>query len=339
MNRQELFFDLPKELIAQEPAQPRDQAKLMVLDRLKQTIEHDRFFHLGQYLKAGDLLVMNQSKVLPARLFGKRDGEHREVLLLKEEAPGDWEVLVGGKVKIGDRIVFSNNLSCIIEERRDATFLARFSLIGPDFLQTLEVIGKVPTPPYIKKVLREADLYQTVYAKDLGSAAAPTAGLHFTKDLMLDLLKKGVQQEFVTLHVGLGTFQPIKSEKVEDHQIHSEWFSVSRDVYNKVRLAKKEGRRIIAVGTTSVRVLETIFQEDFPIPPEGEIKGETNIFIYPGYEWKVIDALITNFHTPYSSLLALVFSFGGQEYIKKAYQEAIGKKYRFFSFGDAMFIY
>ncbi len=349
MKRSELYFDLPQELIAQEPAIPRDSCRLMVLDRKQQSISNDHFYNLDNYLKKGDVLVFNQSKVLPARLHGKLGEKEREVLLLKEIKQGEWEVLIGGKVKLGDKIIFSKELSCSIVEKKEGIYLVHFTQIGLDFLHTIEAIGQAPTPPYVKKMLEDNSLYQTVYAKELGSAAAPTAGLHFTKEQLITLQEQGVQLEYVTLHVGLGTFQPIKTEVVEDHPIHSEFYSVDQETIQRIREAKDQSRRVIAVGTTSVRVLETIFsnnQQATSNEPQA-ISGETNIFIYPGYEFKCVDALITNFHTPYSSLLALVFALAqsagsgpsaGKEFILKAYKQAVEEQYRFFSFGDAMFI-
>lgn len=338
MDREELNFDLPQDLIAQEPIEPRDACRLMVLDRKDQSIKHEIFSSITNFLQEGDVLVFNDSKVLPARLLGKLGDKDREVLLLKEEKAGAWEVLIGGKVTIGDIISFSANLSCSVKERREGTFLVNFTQTGTEFLQIIQAIGKAPTPPYVKKMLNDPELYQTVYAKQLGSAAAPTAGLHFTKELLMKLQHQGVSLEFVTLHVGLGTFQPIKTDIVEDHPIHSEYYTVETETYKRIKQAKEQGRRVIAVGTTSVRVLETIFSEESLETSQSTISGETTIFIYPGYTYKAVDALITNFHTPYSSLLALVYAFAEKEYMKKAYQEAVDEKYRFFSFGDAMFI-
>lgn len=338
MKREELYFELPQELIAQEPLEPRDSCRLMVLNREEKAISEAVFSQIGNFLQEGDVLVFNQSKVLPARLEGKLGEKQREVLLLKEEKQGTWEVLIGGKVHVGDKIVFAKSLSCSVMERREGTFLVQFTQVGEKFLKTIESIGKAPTPPYVKKMLEDASLYQTVYAKDLGSAAAPTAGLHFTKKLLLALQEQGVQLEYVTLHVGLGTFQPIKTDTVEDHPIHSEFYSVDKETLARVKQAKEEGRRIIAVGTTSVRVLETIFSQERENSDSQSLSGETAIFIYPGYEFKAIDGLITNFHTPYSSLLALVYALAGKEFILEAYQKAVDEGYRFFSFGDAMFI-
>jgi len=340
MKRSELYFDLPEELIAQEPATPRDSCRLMVLNNKQESIINDHFYNLEQYLKKGDVLVFNQSKVLPARLHGKLEDKEREVLLLKELKQGTWEVLIGGKVKIGEKITFAKSLSCSVMEKKESVYLVQFTQTGTDFLHTIEAIGQAPTPPYIKKMLEDASLYQTVYAKDLGSAAAPTAGLHFTKEQLMILQEKGIELEYITLHVGLGTFQPIKTETVEDHPIHSEFYRVDSETIQRIKEAKDQKRRVIAVGTTSVRVLETIFsqkQKASSNQPQA-ISGETSIFIYPGYQFNCIDALITNFHTPYSSLMALVFAFAGKEFVLKAYKQAVEEKYRFFSFGDAMFI-
>ncbi len=333
MKKESLYFDLPKELIAQEPVEPRDACKLMVLEKNTGAIQHEHFFDLGNFLQPGDVLVFNQSKVLPARLVGTKGEAKKEVLLLKELGGAEWEVLIGGKIKVGDVIHFKEKLFAEVLEKQEGTYKVKFSQTGPVFLDTLFRIGLMPTPPYMKQLIGDNDKYQTVYAKELGSAAAPTAGLHFTDELLEKLKQQGIQQEFVTLHVGLGTFQPIKSEIVEEHAIHSEYYEVKHDVYKRLKQAKEEGRRIVAVGTTSVRVLETIFSQEDP-----QLQAETSIFIYPEYKFNAVDALITNFHTPYSSLLALVFALAGKEHIKQAYQEAISKQYRFFSFGDAMFI-
>lgn len=339
MRRDELYFDLPQELIAQEPMVPRDACRLMVLHREKQTVEHKQFFHIKEYLREGDVLVFNQSKVLPARLQGKLEDKDREVLLLNEKKIGEWEVMIGGKVKLGDIIIFSNNLSCTVQAKLDSTFVVTFSQTGQAFLQIIQAIGKAPTPPYVKKMLNDPELYQTVYAKQLGSSAAPTAGLHFTKELLIELQEQGVQLEFVTLHVGLGTFQPIKTETVEDHPIHSEFYTVETETAQRIKQAKEEGRRVIAVGTTSVRVLETMNITQASLDEvRPTISGETNIFIYPGYTFNTVDGLITNFHTPYSSLMALVFAFAGKDFVLQAYKQAVEEKYRFFSFGDAMLI-
>ena len=331
MKRSELFFNLPKELIAQEPSRPRDACRLMVLDRQTQTISHQLFFEIETWLRPGDVLVFNDSKVLPARLLGTRGSDKREVLLLRLREQDVWEVLVGGKVRLGDVIAFSQGLSCTIIEKIQTIYLARFNQSGSTFFSTIQTIGFLPTPPYIKKPLQNEDDYQTIYADVLGSAAAPTAGLHFTQTLLDQLKNMGVEQEFLTLHVGLGTFQPVKTAEVEKHQIHSEWYQVELATFERLKKAKAAGNRIVAVGTTSVRVLETLFQS-------GKTSGESSLFIYPGYTFQAVDALVTNFHTPYSSLLALVYAFSGTNFMKKAYGEAITKHYRFFSFGDAMLI-
>jgi len=331
MKREDLYFELPQELIAQESIEPRDHCKLMVLDKRSGKISHERFFDLANFLKPGDILVFNNSKVLPARLNGLRGDSKRELLLLRELGKGEWEVMIGGKVLVGDKIDFGDSLFCEIIERMDSIYKVRFNFHGLNFLKILNQIGMVPTPPYVKKIVSDPQQYQTVYAKVLGSAAAPTAGLHFTHDLLNSLKNQGVEQEFVTLHVGLGTFQPVKTNIVEEHPIHSEWYSIDEQVFQKLRAAKEQGRRIVAVGTTTVRVLESAFLT-------GKTEDETALFIYPGFKFQAVDALITNFHTPYSSLLAMVYSFTDEQKIKKAYQEAIKRKYRFFSFGDAMLI-
>lgn len=342
MRRDELFFELPPGLIAQEPVEPRDRCKLMVLHRRSRTIEHKTFIDIAAFLKPGDVLVFNQSKVLPARIEAKRlSGGGVEILLLREISAGRWQCLLGGKTTKGENLACANGLIATViapPTKNVSTAEVQFNQHGPQLLATIEAIGQMPTPPYIKKALTDPALYQTVFAKDLGSAAAPTAGLHFTQDLLDQLQKHGVQQEFVTLHVGLGTFQPIKTDHVEDHLIHSEWYSLQGQTLTRLQEAKQEGRRVIAVGTTSVRVLETIFSDPTLSAQQQTITGETRIFIYPGYQFKAVDALITNFHTPYSSLLALVYAFAGQQFVREAYELAVENKYRFFSFGDAMFI-
>ncbi|MBI4122351.1 MAG: tRNA preQ1(34) S-adenosylmethionine ribosyltransferase-isomerase QueA [Parcubacteria group bacterium] len=332
MERSQLFFDLPQALIAQTPVEPRDACRLMVLDRGAQTMKHDVFYNLSDYLRPDDVLVFNQSKVIPGRLMAsKSTGGKVEVLLLRNLGSGIWACLYGGKIKAGDGLAFEDGMTGRVLERAGEDSRIEFSLDGPAFMDFLNKHGQMPTPPYIKEVLKTPAAYQTIFAKEDGSAAAPTAGLHFTQNLLDQLAQKGIQQEFVTLHVGLGTFQPVKTERVEDHPIHSEWYSVDQKTLERLKQAKADGRRIVAVGTTSVRVLETVFGNQ-------QTSGETNIFIYPGYQFKAVDALITNFHTPYSSLLALVYAFGGEAFIKTAYQQAIDQKYRFFSFGDAMLI-
>lgn len=342
MRRDELHFDLPQELIAQEPVLPRDACRLMVLHRATRSAEHKTFTEIFSYLQAGDVLVFNNSKVLPARILAKRgSGGRVEILLLRDLGGGVWQCLMGGKADTGERLSCSKNLAATVITRPTAstpTATVQFNKSGAALVRAIETIGTMPTPPYIKKTLKDPALYQTVFAQDPGSAAAPTAGLHFTQELIDRIIQKGVQQEFVTLHVGLGTFQPIKTDHVEDHPIHSEWYSLEAQTLQRLRQAKQEGRRIVAVGTTSVRVLETVFSDPSLRSQSREISGETRIFIYPGYQFKAVDALITNFHTPHSSLLALVYAFAGQQFIRKAYDEAIQERYRFFSFGDAMFI-
>jgi len=344
MDRQELFFDLPQNLIAQTPAQPRDLCRLMVVDRTSGAIRHKRFTDLVDELNRGDVLVFNQSKVLPARLFGYKDtGGRIEIVLLKDLGAGKWECLIGGRVAPQQSLRFSDGLSgtCLSHSDKKQPRLIQFDKQGSEFVQILESIGQMPTPPYVKSVLNDATLYQTVYAKEIGSAAAPTAGLHFTEQLIERIREKGIKLVFVTLHVGLGTFQPVQEQKVEDHHMHSEWFRVSVTDWQEIQQAKTRGNRVIAVGTTSVRILESL-ADDIRFKTytrdQESITGETNIFIRPGYDFRVVDALITNFHTPYSTLLALVYAFGGQAHMQAAYQIAVEEKYRFFSFGDAMFI-
>ncbi len=354
MHRDELFFDLPNALIAQTPMEPRDHCKLMIVDKGEQTITHQQFFDLPKYLQPGDVLVFNQSKVLPARLLGLKDsGGKVEVVLLKDNGAGKWQCLIGGKISDGQVLRFgaahrqapesATTLTGTITKpaNQDQTCTIQFSKQGQELLSDIQNHGVMPTPPYIKTVLNDQALYQTVYAKELGSAAAPTAGLHFTQSLLDALAKQGVQTEYLTLHVGLGTFQPVKTDTVEDHHMHHEWFSIDTSAWQRIQKAKQDGRRVIAVGTTSVRVLETLADETRLRQIDTEqniITGETNIFIMPGYDFKMVDALVTNFHTPYSTLLALVYAFGGTDLIRNAYDQAIKHPYRFFSFGDAMLI-
>lgn len=347
MKTSELFFELPGDLIAQQAARPADQAKLMVFDRSKKTIGHDFFYNLTNHLRKGDVLVFNDSKVLPARLIGKKStGGKIEALLLKDMGSNKWEAMIKWSAKKGEqKIVFDDGLTATYKKFTEDTFLLEFNRSGGKLLKSIYKIGKIPTPPYIISIVPIAD-YQTIYAKSLGSAAAPTAGLHFTKNLLNALSKKGVQLEFITLHVGLGTFQPIKTARVEDHQIHSEYFEVSATTLNHLRKAKQTGKRIIAVGTTSCRVLETLGIEinsskvmrhaSNVHSHVSSIKRNTSIFIYPGYKFQVINGLITNFHTPYSSLLALVMAFAGKQLVRNAYRQAIEEKYKFYSLGDGM---
>ena len=342
MLKNDFWYDLPKELIAQEPCIPRDAARLMCMDRKTGEIQHRTFHQLPELLYAGDLLVVNNSKVLPARLIGhKQDtGAVCEVLLLREKTKDEWECLAkpGKKLKPGVKVVFGDGtlIAEILETYEDGNKLVRFTYDTATLYEKLDAFGKMPLPPYITSQLEDSSQYQTVYAKELGSAAAPTAGLHFTPELMEKLKEKGVRFAEVTLHVGLGTFRPVKEETVENHKMHSEWYSISEETAEAIRQTKQNGGRVIAVGTTSCRTLESAAQAT-----GGEIRpisGDTDIFIYPGYEFKCIDGLITNFHLPESTLVMLVSAFCGYENTMNAYRVAVEEKYRFFSFGDAMLL-
>ena len=336
----EFNYELPEELIAQVPLEKRDESRLMVLDREKQTIEHKVFKDIIDYLEPGDCLVRNNTKVLPARLYGKKEtGAHVELLLLNRIEGDIWECIVrpGNKLHIGTKVVFGDGLleAEILDTMPGGTRKVQFKYEGI-FNEILDQIGLMPLPPYIHEELKENDRYQTVYAKYEGSAAAPTAGLHFTEELLKKLEEKGVKIANVTLHVGIGTFRPVKVENIEEHDMHSEHFYIKQEDVDKINETKRQGKRVIAVGTTSCRVLETIAsKENGMVEP---IEGDTKIFIYPGYKFKCIDGLITNFHLPESTLLMLVSALAGKEYIMKAYNEAVKEKYKFFSFGDAMFI-
>lgn len=333
-------YDLPEELIAQTPIKKRDTSRLMVLNKNKKTIEHKIFKDILDYLEPGDVLVRNNTKVLPARLYGKKDTGAKVEFLLLNNIEGDiWECIVrpGNKLHVGTNVIFGENIlkAKILEIMPGGTRKVQFEYQGI-FNEILDQIGLMPLPPYIHEELKEKDRYQTVYAKYDGSAAAPTAGLHFTPELLEKIKEKGVEIANVTLHVGIGTFRPVKEETVENHQMHSEHFYIKQEDADKINKAKKNGKRVIAVGTTSCRVLESIANE------KGEVQateGDTQIFIYPGYKFKCLDALITNFHLPESTLLMLVSALAGREYIMEAYEEAVKEKYRFFSFGDAMFIF
>jgi len=375
MDTKKLDFNHPKGLIADRPASPRDAAKLLILDKRSGQIKHIKFSEIDQFLVPGDVLVLNETKVFAARCFGRKDtGGKVEVVFLSEEKPKVWEVLIGDKMQIGQKINFSKNFSGIVVERKKDSWMLAVDLSEKNVYKKLEKLGEMPLPPYIKRKAERKDKkdYQTVFAQKIGSAAAPTAGLHFTKRLIKKLEKKGVQIEYITLHVGLGTFAPIKTNKVEEHPIHSEYYEISREASQRLNQAKKEGRRIIACGTTVVRTLESVASACHPGLARSELvesdpgsilkkdsrwrlsratirggndnyyiksgKGQTNLFIYPGYKFKIVDGMITNFHTPRSSLLALVYAFAGEENIKKAYAEAIKKKYRFYSYGDGMLI-
>jgi len=381
MKLQDFDYYLPKNLIAQKPIRPRDHSRLLLLSKKTGRIEHKHFYDILDYLKPGDILVLNNSKVFPARLLGKKKdtGGKIEVFLLRNNFPsslysadaptdakavagkealadkqgGDvWQCLLGGKRRrAGLRVKFSQGLEGrIIKDNRDGTWEVKFNKGSKEFMRIVDKIGLTPLPPYIKRVVRcRADNkdYQTVYANDkkIGSVAAPTAGFHFTSALLKKLKKKGVQLEYIVLHVGLGTFAPVKVDDITKHKMHAEWVEADKKTIANIYLAKSEGRRIIAVGTTSVRMLETIFQDKrgstpkLGVEPLNTFHGWTDIFIYPGYKFKVVDALITNFHLPKSTLLMLVSAFAGKKNIDKAYKQAIKRKYRFYSYGDAMFIY
>lgn len=334
-------FYLPEELIAQSPSEIRDHSRLMVVNKKTGEIEHKHFYDIINYLKPGDVLVRNNSKVIPARLFGLKEetGAHVEVLLLKDKGNNVYECLCGNAkvIKVNTIITFGNGelkAKCI--EVKDEG-IRKMELIYEGILfEILDKLGQMPLPPYIHQQVKDNSRYQTVYAKIEGSAAAPTAGFHFTEDLFEKIKQKGIEVLDVTLHIGLGTFRPVKVDNILDHHMHSEAFEMTEEVANKLNKAKQEGRRIIAIGTTSTRTLEAIYQKYNKFVPTRE---STNIFIYPGYQFKAIDALITNFHLPKSTLIMLVSAFANKDLILKAYNEAVKEKYRFFSFGDAMFIY
>ena len=339
MDVKEFNYDLPEELIAQVPIPKRDESRLMVLSREKQTIEHKIFKEIIDYLKPGDCLVRNNTKVIPARIYGKKEtGANVEFLLLNPIEGDIWESIVrpGNKLHIGTKVIFGDGLLVaeILDTMEGGTRKVKFTYQGI-FNEILDQIGLMPLPPYIHEELKEKERYQTVYAKYQGSAAAPTAGLHFTEELLEKIKEKGVEIANVTLHVGIGTFRPVKVDKIEDHHMHSEHFYIKPEDAEKINKTKEQGGRIISVGTTSCRVLESVANERGFVKA---VEGDTNIFIYPGYSFKCIDALITNFHLPESTLLMLVSALAGKDFIMKAYEEAVKEKYRFFSFGDAMFI-
>ena len=339
MKVSEFNYELPEELIAQTPIEKRDESRLMVLNKQQQTIEHKTFKNIIEYLEAGDVLVRNNTKVIPARLYGKKEtGANVEFLLLNHIKGDIWECIVrpGNKLHVGTKVIFGEGLltADILEIMAGGTRKVEFHYEGI-FNEILDQIGLMPLPPYIHEELKQKERYQTVYAKYNGSAAAPTAGLHFTEELLKKLQEKGVVIANVTLHVGIGTFRPVKEETVEAHEMHSEHYYIKQEDADKINQAKKNGKRIIAVGTTSCRVLETVGDENGYIQAT---EGDTQIFIYPGYSFKILDGLITNFHLPQSTLLMLVSALAGKDYIMKAYQDAVEEKYRFFSFGDAMFI-
>lgn len=341
MNLKDFWYPLPKELIAQHPLERRDQSRLLVLDREKQTMTHRIFRDIQEYLQKGDCLVINNTRVIPARLLGQKEGTGGKIefVLLKRLEDDVWEVILkpGRRAKPGSRFVFGDGRlrAEILRIADEGNRIVRFSYDGV-FEEVLDQVGIMPLPPYIMENLDDKERYQTVYSKVDGSAAAPTAGLHFTQELLDRLKEKGVNVVEVTLHVGLGTFRPVKVENIADHHMHKEFYSVSEQAAEAINRARENHQRVIAVGTTSVRVLETVADEEGMIRPG---QGETDIFIYPGYKFKAVDALITNFHLPESTLMMLVCAFAGRDFIMQAYQEAIEQKYRFFSFGDAMFIY
>ncbi len=339
MKKSDFYFELPEELIAQTPLERRDASRLLKLDRVTGAIEHRHFYDLPEYLNAGDCLVLNDSRVLPARLLGKRStGGSVEIVLLRDLGDGKWECLTrpGRKTRPGAELTFGEGslTATVVDAVEDGNKILQFHYEGI-FLEILERLGKMPLPPYIKEELEDGERYQTVYSRTLGSAAAPTAGLHFTQELLERISAKGVRVCYVTLHVGLGTFRPVKEENIQDHAMHSEFCVVPEETAQIINETKAVGGRVVAVGTTSCRALESFAE------PDGAMRarsGWTNIFIYPGYQFRCIDALVTNFHLPESTLIMLVSALAGRENILHAYEVAVAEKYRFFSFGDAMFI-
>jgi len=338
MKLNDFDYYLPKNLIAQKPVKPRDHSRLLVFSRNSDKIEHKHFYDIIDYLRAGDVLILNNTKVMPARLIGKKadSGGKIEVFLLNKVKNNIWQCLIGGKKRKENlRVEFAAGLKAeVLKNNQDGTWNVKFNKTGSALMKLVEKIGRVPLPPYIKRTSKQKNdkiNYQTVYANDtkLGSVAAPTAGFHFTKKLIKKLKAKGVQFEYITLHVGLGTFAPVKVDDITKHKMHAEWVEISKKTLANIIRAKKEGRRVIAVGTTSVRTLESALKN---------YSFWTDIFIYPGYKFKIVDSMITNFHLPKSTLLMLVSAFAGRGEIKKAYQTAVKKKYRFFSYGDAMLI-
>ena len=340
MKTSDFYYDLPQELIAQTPIEKRDTSRLMTLDRATGEVGHHHFYELPGFLRPGDCLILNDSRVLPARLLGQRlpGGGACEVLLLTDKGDKTWECLVrpGRKMRTGAKLSFGNGelTAEVVGEIEGGNRLVRFDYEGI-FLEVLEHLGKMPLPPYIKEELQDKERYQTVYSKVLGSAAAPTAGLHFTPELLEKIAAKGVGIGYVTLHVGLGTFRPVKEEEITDHEMHSEFCTISPETADLINRTKESGGRVICVGTTSCRTLESWAAEDGHMEPKS---GWTNIYIYPGYRFKVMDGLVTNFHLPESTLIMLVSAFAGREHVLAAYEEAVKERYRFFSFGDAMFI-
>ena len=339
MKTRDFWYDLPEELIAQTPLEKRDASRLMLLDKKTGAIDHRVFSQLPELLRAGDCLVMNDSRVIPARLFGNRDtGGAVEVLLLNDRGGGVWECLTrpGRKTPVGTKLHFGEDTltATVVGTEADGNKLLQFHT-DEIFLEVLERLGHVPLPPYIKAELKDAERYQTVYANEPGSAAAPTAGLHFTRELLERLEQTGIELERITLHVGLGTFRPVKEEDLTRHEMHAEYCAISKDTAERINTARREGRRIIAVGTTSCRTLEAVADDNGFVRP---FAGQVNIFIYPGYRFKCIDGLITNCHLPESTLIMLVSALAGREAVMHAYETAVRERYRFFSFGDAMLI-
>lgn len=341
MKKSDFYYDLPQELIAQEPLKERDMSRLMTLNRKTGETGHYHFHDIIDLLNPGDCLILNNSRVLPARLYGSKEktGGKIEFLLLTQKSKDTWEILVkpGRIAKPGARFVFGGGILTaeITDVVEGGDRIAKFSYDG-NFFEILEKIGEMPLPHYITHELKDKERYQTVYSKPLGSAAAPTAGLHFTKELLEKIKAKGIKIGYVTLHVGLGTFRPVKSENIEDHQMHFEHYELPQETADLINETKKSGGRVIGIGTTSCRTLETVAHEHKCIEAA---EGWTGIFIYPGYEFKALDALVTNFHLPESTLIMLISAFAGREHVLAAYEEAIREKYRFYSFGDAMFIY
>lgn len=341
MQKQDFYYDLPKERIAQTPIEPRDHSKMMVLHRDTDEIEHKHFYDILDYLNENDCLILNDTRVLPARLYGEKEetGARVEFLLLNQKENDVWEVITGPgrRAKVGAKFSFGGGIlkAEVLEVLENGNRLARFFYDGDSIFPVLEKVGEMPLPHYITEKLEDAERYQTVYSKELGSAAAPTAGLHFTPEILEKIQKKGVKIGFVTLHVGIGTFRPVKADNIEDHKMHAEHYHLSEETAALIRETKKNGGRVIAVGTTSCRTLESVATF------HGEIcaaDGWTNIFIYPGYKFKCIDALLTNFHLPESTLIMLVSAFYDREKVLQAYKEAVEKEYRFFSFGDCMLL-
>lgn len=341
MQKQDFYYDLPKERIAQTPIEPRDHSKMMVLHRDTDEIEHKHFYDILDYLNENDCLILNDTRVLPARLYGEKEetGARVEFLLLNQKENDVWEVITGPgrRAKVGAKFSFGGGIlkAEVLEVLENGNRLARFFYDGDSIFTVLEKVGEMPLPHYITEKLEDGERYQTVYSKELGSAAAPTAGLHFTPEILEKIQKKGVKIGFVTLHVGIGTFRPVKANNIEDHKMHAEHYHLSEETAALIRETKKNGGRVIAVGTTSCRTLESVATF------HGEIcaaDGWTNIFIYPGYKFKCIDALLTNFHLPESTLIMLVSAFYDREKVLQAYKEAVEKEYRFFSFGDCMLL-